>query len=76
MLVCADASYYIGITNNIEKRLNTHKKGKGGSYTRSHTPLRVVYSEELRDKSSALKREYALKKLTHNQKTLLTLSHS
>ncbi len=71
MLECEDGSYYLGSTDNIESRFAKHLSGKGASYTRSHKPLRVVYTEEHPDKSSALKREAALKKLTHQQKFAL-----
>ena len=71
MLECEDGSYYIGTTNDVEKRFAKHINGKGASYTRSHKPVKVVYQEELIDKSSALKREHVLKKLTHTQKLAL-----
>lgn len=71
MLLCADGSFYTGSTYNIGKRFAKHVSGKGASYTRSHKPVKVVYSEELPDKSSALKREAQLKKLTHIQKLSL-----
>lgn len=71
MLECKDGSYYIGSTNDIDKRFAVHVLGKGASYTRSHKPIRLVYQEELLDKSAALKREAVLKKLTHAQKLLL-----
>ena len=73
MLKCAGGSFYIGSTNDVEKRFAKHKEGKGASYTRSHKPVSVVYTEEMTDKSSALKREHELKKLTHYQKSLLSL---
>ena len=68
MLLCQDNSFYLGSTNDVDKRFATHISGKGASYTRSHKPLKVVYQEELPDKSSALRREAELKKLTHTQK--------
>lgn len=68
MLLCQGGSYYLGTTNNVAKRFRSHLEGRGASYTRSHKPVRVVYREELPDKSSALKREHVLKKLTHLQK--------
>jgi putative endonuclease len=71
MLECQDGSFYIGITNDVQKRFETHLSGKGASYTRSHKPVRIVYREEVLDKSSALKREHALRKLTHSQKQAL-----
>lgn len=71
MLLCKDNSFYLGTTDDIERRFATHLSGKGARYTRSHKPVKVVYSEELSDKSAALKREIELKKLTHAQKSLL-----
>ena len=73
MLLCADGSFYTGSTDDVSRRFAKHLSGKGASYTRSHTPLKVVYSEALPDKSSALKREAVLKKLSHAQKVELTL---
>lgn len=71
MLLCEDSSYYIGTTNDVDRRFIKHVAGKGASYTRSHKPVKVVYREEVADKSSALKREHVLKKLTHAQKLAL-----
>ena len=71
MLLCQDGSFYIGSTDEVQKRFAKHQLGKGASYTRSHKPVKIVYTEELLDKSSALKREYQLKKLTHAKKLLL-----
>lgn len=68
ILECEDHSFYIGSPNDVKKRFAKHAAGKGASYTRSHKPLRIVYIEEVIDKSSALKREHILKKLTHTQK--------
>jgi putative endonuclease len=71
MLLCADNSFYLGSTNDIDKRFAIHLSGKGASYTRSHKPIKVVYREELSDKSTALRREAELKKLNHTQKLAL-----
>ena len=68
ILLCQDGSLYTGSTNNLEKRFADHKNGKGGKYTRSHKPVRVVYSEKLETKSAALKREIEIKSWNRNQK--------
>jgi len=73
MLICEDKSFYLGSTNDVSKRFLAHQSGRGASYTRSHKPVKVVYTEELADKSSALRREHELKKLTHTQKQKLTV---
>jgi len=71
MLRCRDGSLYTGYTNDIDRRAAVHNAGKGGKYTRSRLPVQVVYRETCPDKSSALKREYALKQLTRQEKEQL-----
>lgn len=71
ILRCGDDTLYTGSTDNIERRLAVHQSGKGAKYTRSRGPLTLVYQEELPDKSAALKREAAIKKLTRPQKLQL-----
>ena len=71
ILQCHDGSYYTGSTNNIEKRFNDHLNGKGGRYTRSHKPKKIIYKETLSSKSEALKREAAIKKLSKFEKKQL-----
>lgn len=73
---CSDGTLYTGLTNNLEKRLKEHNgilKG-GAKYTRSKSPVTLVYTEECDSKSSALRREYVLKKLTRQQKESLISS--
>lgn len=71
ILRCADGTLYTGMTDDVEKRLKAHRAGKGAKYTRGRGPLELVYTEQLPDKSSALKREIAIKKLTRAQKLML-----
>ena len=71
LLRCTDDSLYCGITNNLLKRLNTHNKGKGSKYTRSRLPVQIVWCEEVKTKSCALKREAFIKKLSKNAKELI-----
>lgn len=61
ILLCADDSLYTGSTNDLEGRFEAHKNGKGGRYTRSHKPRRLIYSEEFTTKSEALRREIEIK---------------
>ena len=71
LLKCADGSLYCGITTDVKRRFGEHKAGKGGNYTRSHKVLKVVYTEKCRDRSSALKREAAIKRLSRKEKLKL-----
>ena len=71
MLRCADDSLYTGITNDLEKRLETHNAGKGARYTRARLPVKVVYQELVENRSSASIREYQLKQLSRSEKQRL-----
>lgn len=71
ILACGDGSLYTGIAANVQQRLRAHQSGKGAKYTRSHLPVTLVYTEPQPDRSSALRREYAIKQLTHQQKLQL-----
>ena len=71
MLRCGDGTLYTGITDDVPKRLAAHRAGKGAKYTRGRGPLELVYTEELADKSTALKREIQIKKLSRPEKLKL-----
>ena len=69
---CKDKTLYTGYTNNLEKRIHDHNFSKiGAKYTRARRPVRLVYSENYRTLSKALKREIAIKKLSRIEKLLL-----
>jgi len=68
ILRCGDGTLYTGITTDVEKRLEQHRSGKGAKYTRGRTPLELVYREECGTHSDALKREYAVKRMSRTQK--------
>lgn len=72
MLLCSDRTLYIGTTNNLEKRLIAHNTSKHGAhYTKIRRPVALVYSENCKTRSEALKREHALKKLKRKEKLSL-----
>ena len=75
ILRCSDNSLYTGITTNLERRVREHNSGSGSKYTRSRAPVAVAYAEPVRGKSRALKREFAIKKMSRNAKLLLCASH-
>lgn len=68
ILECADGSLYTGMTNHLTRRLAAHNAGKGAKYTKTRRPVRLRYSEKLQNQSQALRREAAIKKLSHAQK--------
>ncbi|SNR94725.1 putative endonuclease [Anaerovirgula multivorans] len=71
ILLCADGTYYIGWTNDLENRFKTHNEGKGAKYTKGRRPLKLVYWEEHISRSKAQKREAALRRLSKKQKEVL-----
>ena len=71
ILRCKDDTLYTGITNDVEKRLEAHRSGKGAKYTRGRAPLELVYREACGSHSEALKREHQIKKLTRQEKERL-----
>ena len=68
LLQCADGTLYTGYTDDPVRRTRVHNAGKGAKYTRSRLPVELVYQEQCPDKSAALRREYAIKQMTRQQK--------
>jgi putative endonuclease len=71
IIECSDQTYYTGISNDVEKRIDTHNKKKGAKYTKTRTPVKLVYQQSFETKSLAAKEEWRIKQLTRNQKILL-----
>ena len=68
MVRCRDDSLYTGWTTDLDARIREHNAGRGSKYTRARGPVRLVYKEECKDKSTALKREAEIKKFSREQK--------
>jgi putative endonuclease len=68
---CGDGSLYTGITTDPERRLAEHNAGCGATYTRSRLPVVMVYWEPARDRSVALRREHAIRRLPRAEKERL-----
>jgi putative endonuclease len=71
ILECSDNSLYTGITNDLERRLEEHRTGRGAKYTKHRSPMRVRYTEYRGTKSAALIREAAIKSLARSEKLAL-----
>jgi|TARA_R110001583_G_scaffold115531_1_gene266051 putative endonuclease len=72
MVRCSDSSLYTGVTVDINRRIFEHNfTKKGAKYTRSRRPVRVVYIEKFKNRSSAQKKEYYLKSLQKKNKEKL-----
>jgi putative endonuclease len=57
ILECADGSYYVGSTRDLEQRILQHQSGTGAQYTSKRLPVRLVYSERFERVSEAYARE-------------------
>jgi len=72
---CSDGSLYAGVTTNIKRRILEHNYGmRGAKYTRSRRPVEIVYSVDCNDRSDALKKEIAFKRLSKKKKELTITS--
>ena len=73
MVRCLDGSLYTGITKDVSRRVSEHNSDDGlaANYTRSRRPVILVYQERQGTRSSASKREYAIKQMNRQEKLAL-----
>ena len=76
IIECEDKSLYTGITNDLNRRFEEHSIGIGSKYTYSHKPVRILFSEEYKTRSEALKREWQIKGWSHDKKLKFILSQN
>ena len=68
---CADGTYYIGITTDLERRIEEHNTDdkKGAKYTKARRPVKLVFSvSNIKNRKLASRGEFHLKKLTRTKK--------
>ncbi len=70
ILYCDQKFFYVGITNNLDKRLSEHIS-RESLFTKRYFNFKLVYCEKYPDKFQAAKRERQLKGWSHNKKLLL-----
>jgi putative endonuclease len=68
---CSDDSYYTGISNDVERRIEQHASLRGAKYFRGRKPQRLVYLESGHTRSTATRREVEIKKLSRIEKVKL-----
>jgi putative endonuclease len=71
ILLCRDGTLYTGIAKDLERRLTAHHSGLAAKYTRSRRPVSLAYHEHQPDRSRALRREAALRRLGRTGKLAL-----
>jgi len=70
VLECGDGSYYTGWTNDLAKRVRSHQLGKGGKYTRSRLPVRLIKKWRAKNRSEAMAKEAIFKSLSRREKRI------
>ena len=70
ILLCADATYYVGWTANLEQRIKIHNDGRGAAYT-ALRPVALIYNERFDSELAAIHRERQLKGWSHEKKSAL-----
>ena len=71
ILQCADGTFYTGWTTDPERRVAQHNKGVGAKYTSTRRPVKLVYLEPQSNRTEAMKRELAIKKMRRAGKSKL-----
>jgi len=61
MLRCADGSYYVGHTDDLERRVAMHEHGGVAGYTSTRRPVMLVWSQEFASREEALSAERQIK---------------
>ncbi len=74
IIQCTDGVFYTGISTDVEKRYQQHANQKGAKFFRARKPRALVFQESGHNRSTATKREMAIKKLTRSDKIQLILS--
>lgn len=68
ILECIDQTLYTGITTDLNRRITEHNNNLGAKYTKGRGPVKLIYSQEFKNRSEATKEETRIKKLTRLQK--------
>jgi putative endonuclease len=71
ILRCGDGSFYTGIAKDLARRLEQHQRGTASKYTRSHSPVALVWQRRVLSWSRALREEHRIKSLTRAAKEQL-----
>lgn len=71
LLACSDGTLYAGITNDLDRRIALHNRGRASRYTRARLPVTLLYAETHPDRSAAGKREAQVRRMTRAAKLAL-----
>jgi len=71
MLRCADGSYYVGHTDDVERRIAQHEAGAVPGYTATRLPIQLVWFEEFPTREEAKAAELQIKNWSRKKKEAL-----
>jgi len=71
ILKCSDGSYYVGQTDDLERRFSEHQAGEGCKYTVPRTPVVLEWSQEFQSRDEAMAAEQQIKKWNRAKKEAL-----
>ncbi|MFA5350660.1 MAG: GIY-YIG nuclease family protein [Candidatus Omnitrophota bacterium] len=71
IIKCKDGLLYTGISKDLERRVKEHNRGQGCKFTKYRWPVKLMYSEKVKNRSQALIREVEIKRLPRQRKLKL-----
>ena len=71
MLQCSDGSYYIGHTDDIDRRIIAHMQGQVSGYTKTRIPVKLVYVQDFMTRDEAINAEQQIKGWSRKKKEAL-----
>ncbi len=75
LLRCSDGTIYTGWTFDVAARVAMHQSGRGARYTRSRRPLTLLYTERLKSRAEAMRREAEIKRMPRARKLQLAIGN-
>jgi len=73
ILLCADGSFYVGHTDDLEERISRHNNGKGAKWTACRLPVKLIYTERFQTAKESIHREIQIKKWSRAKKEALAI---
>jgi len=73
MLRLRNDTLYVGHTNDLDRRFIEHSTARGSKATKDSKPVALIYSEQVPDHASAVRRELQIKRWSRPKKLALAM---